>query len=208
MDYTFYDPDLFKDTKGSAYSRVPLLDNELEFHAWLHKVFEFHGWTTLSEQSPHYSNFKADMIVEDPDSKNWVGLELKHYNSPRGLKKVAEALSQIVSKYSGKKYCFGERVDLWCFVPYVKKSMRAKQPNMQTVREFFCYFGIGFLDLSGRHIVLDFAYSQRDKKKMVGSWPNSLNSKKESDADHRDDFPTDWNKMTEDTLFKMQRIKT
>jgi len=207
MDYTDYDPEIFKHTKGSAYSRVPFFENELEFHAWLHKVFEFHGWTTLSEQSPHYSNFKADMIVEDPDSKNWVGLELKHYNSPRSWKKVAEALGQIVSKYSGKKYCFGERVDLWCFVPYVKKSMRAKQPNMQTVREFFCYFGIGFLDLSKQGIILDFAFSQRDKKKMVGPWPVSLNSK-ESDAEHRHDYPTDWEKITEDTLHKMQRIKT
>jgi len=206
MDYTHYDPDLFKHTKGSAYPRVPDFENELEFHAWLHKVFELHGWTTLSEQSPHGSDYKADMIVEDPDSKNWIGLELKHYRTKRGLKPVAEGLGQIVKKYSGKKYCFGERVDLWCFVPYVEKALRSKHPNLQTVREFFCYFGIGFLDLSKQRIILDFAFSHRDKKKMVGSWPVCLNSK-ESDAELRNDYPTDWEKITDDTLYKMQRIK-
>jgi hypothetical protein len=63
------------------------------------------------------------------------------------------------------------------------------------------------LDLSKQRIILDFAFSHREKKKMAGSWPISLDSK-ESDAEHLDDYPTDWEKITEDTLHKMQRIKT
>jgi hypothetical protein len=206
MDYTFYDPDLFKHTKGSAYSHVPCFDNELEFHAWLHKVFEFHGWTTLSEQSPHGSDFKADMIVEDPETKNWVGLELKFCDTKNAIHSPAAALGQIVGKYSNKKYCFGEQIDLWCYVPYVARKLSKGSVDISWVRELFCYYGIGILNLSRDFIILDFALSKKDKKKMVGSWPRSLRTK-ESDAERRDRYPTDWEKIRDDSLHKIKRIK-
>jgi len=207
MQYDDYDPDINCGENGSVYKYVPYFDNEPEFHAWLVKFFESKGWSALSEQSPHYSDYRADIIVQDPISTNWVGLEIKHFNSKRCGSKHSRALEQITQQYGGRNYWFGEKIDAWCYVPYVS-NLRGKidRGDMHLLREMFCYFGIGFLNLNRRSAVLNFAASDKSKKVFVGYWP--LAKKKQGYQESQsDEYPTDWELILEKSRDKQSRLK-
>jgi len=194
-----------RDRKESAYSYVPNFENEAAFHEWLMDFFESKGWNAMSEVTPHYSDYRADMLVQDPDSGIWIGLELKVFNTTRGGREPAKALRQISQQYAGKNY-FGERVDNWCFVPYVRQNFGSGRVDITTYRELFCYFGIGVLDLAKPYAWFDFAFGDTSQKIAIGCWPADEDVAV-STPDPRDDYSPDWEKIIENSRHKQRRLK-
>jgi len=150
------------------------IDSEDELQEWLESAFEESGWTAIREASPHFSDYRADLIVQH-DNYGWFGIETKYIGSSQGPIDMAKAHHQIVNQYRGKKYV-GNRIDLWLVCPYVKYStaedMRepvpgedswrsSKKEQIQQMRQFFQHSGIGWIELNHYSLDLDFIESKR-----------------------------------------------
>lgn len=139
-------------------------DNEKELQKWLRQEFVSYGWDAHREVSPIGSDYRADLVVYH-ENWGWIGIECKYMSSPRNGKKVGEAIEQIVWKYRGERYMYGEQIDLWAFCPYIE-NVPMTGIN-QTIREVLCHFGIAIMWPSDR-MKIDFAYSSSDTKILLG----------------------------------------
>lgn len=155
---------------------IESVSSETDLQEQLQSYFKMHDWIALREQSPvgvgSQSNVRADLIVNH-DTYGWFGVETKYFNSDGGAK-VADAHHQIVSKYRSRKY-INHRINLWVICPYFSGSgddsdkwhtQRANWRQSYT-REFFCRHGIGFLNPHRDSLLLDFTYSDAEKKVPV-----------------------------------------
>jgi hypothetical protein len=167
-------------TPGEKQRVCGELSDEYELQSWLESYFEDCGWTAIREVSPHRSDFKADLIVEHEDY-GWIGIEAKYFDSDGGAK-IADAHHQITRKYRGEKY-LNNRIDLWAICPYFSSRyfdgyhINQNTFRAQTTREFFCRHGIGYINLVGDDLLIDFAYSRGHAKIPVND---------ESDSRHHD----------------------
>lgn len=145
---------------------TPEFENEDHLQRWLETQFESAGWKAIREVKPHFSNYRADLIVHH-DDWGWIGIECKYMSSTRNGRNAAKALEQIVSQYRGRSY-IGNKIFLWVFCPYFHKE----DPNasFQTLRELFCYFGIGVINLYRSNLKMNFSHSNRDAKILIKSF--------------------------------------
>lgn len=149
------------------------LDSEEELQLWLEEYFEDNGWIAIREVSPHYSSYKADLIVSH-DDYGWFGIETKYFEGDGGGK-MADAHHQITRKYRHQHY-LGEKISLWAVCPYFSglhaageySNSRQQQGRATLMREFFCRHGIGYIDLDSSNVKIDFAMSSKETKVPVG----------------------------------------
>lgn len=151
-------------------NEVPYLESEDEVQAWLKSEFEEAGWTAIREVSPAFSDYRADLIVQHQDY-GWIGIEVKHCSTSDNSGGVlAEGFRQITQQYRGRTY-INEQIDLWAIAPYFYSKHQDREHDYgapeKFVREFFCYFGIGYINFSRSQLMIDFAYSNRDTKIWV-----------------------------------------
>lgn len=147
---------------GKRYT--PEFDDEDELQQWLQKQFESAGWMAFREVSPSNSNYRADLIVHHTDY-DWIGIETKWVNTPSAGGKIAEGFRQITQQYRGRRYG-GNRIDLWVIAPYFNFP-EDQFATSQFIREFFSYFGIGYLDFGRWGLCLEFDSANSDRKVLV-----------------------------------------
>lgn len=158
------------------------IDSEDELQQWLQAAFEDAGWTAIREAAPHWSDYRADLIVEHGEF-GWFGIETKYIGSSQGPVDMAKAHHQIVQKYRGKKY-IGNKIDLWAVCPYIKYANCQKRPgesdeerrqrkdferlkseSVYALSSFFKHTGIGWIDLD--HYALSFDFVEGDSSGRV-----------------------------------------
>lgn len=118
-------------------------------------------------------------------------------NTPSSGGVVAEGFRQITQQYRGRKY-IGNRINLWVIAPYFNfPSEDLVFKSQSFTREFFSYFGIGYLDFERWGLFLDFEYSNPDMKIFV---------KNLSSYDKDDHMYGDINIISDSVAKKMDRL--
>ncbi len=148
------------------------LEDEDQLQQFLAERINQAGWDAIREVSPDRSDYSVDLLLLHPEYGR-IGVETKYIRPGDGGRVFAKACQQIVGQYWNQKY-LGEKVTLWAIAPYFEVSHQSNELDQFTrghvngrqkfVREFFCRLGIGFINLSGSYVIVDFAYSVPEYK--------------------------------------------
>lgn len=150
--------------------RLAECSSEDDVQQYLEDKFEANGWTAIREVSPHRSNYRIDLLLIH-ERYGKVGIEVKYIGAGEGGRVFAEAHQQITQQYWDKKY-LGDRIGLWAIAPFFEHNHHDREDWHQTyaqgkgdfAREFFCKYGIGYLDLNDPYGTIDFGYSIAEYK--------------------------------------------
>ena len=154
----------------------PEFDDEGGLQAYLAEQFEQRGWGVKREVRPDNSQYRVDLLLSHPVFGR-VGIETKFMRQGDGGGIVAEAHEQITQQYWDEEYG-GEKVLLWALCPYSARQ-RSRDGFGESragvkkgfIREFFCHYGIGFLDLWTPASLITYNYSDTEMK--IPAFPNS-----------------------------------
>jgi len=149
---------------------TPEFNSEDEVQSWLKSVFESHGWDAIREVSPHHSDRRADLLVQNSEF-GWVGIEVKHLRSTDQGGKIGKAIQQILNRYQGRKF-IGESVDVWCLAPYYQAQNIGHRSHEHTIRSVVNSFGVGYLNLGHNRLMMEFDYNTGDRKIFIGHLPD------------------------------------
>lgn len=156
----------------SAYGREPLkIESEDELQEWLSEGLESNEWDVIREVSPDRSEYRVDLLCIHSEYGR-IGIETKYVRAGEGGKKIARAHEQITQQYWNKKY-WNDKILLWALCPFFERAHlddpdrynRTKSSERsQFTREFFCHYGIGYLNPSQSYNLIDFGYSVAERK--------------------------------------------
>lgn len=149
--------------------RVASIDNEDELQEWVSEGLETNGWDVIREVSPDRSDYRVDLLCIHPQFGR-IGVETKYVGTGEGGKKISRAHEQITQQYWNKKY-WNDKILLWAICPYFERAYcegdynrTATAERNEFTREFFCHYGIGYLQPTHTYNVIDFGYSVAERK--------------------------------------------